>query len=711
MDASEILSSCNPIQREAILHNHDLQGPLLILAGAGSGKTAVLTKRILWLVTQDHELPSSILALTFTAKAASEMRERVAHTLGACSAEIRLSTFHSLALFLLRERVEGILNWKRLGFAQAPMPREGALRHWESQVLRAGLPRGSLRREDLFAPSSCKGREVLQAPCFASGTVVFDDLIWLAIRLVEEHAAVREWVHRRWKTLLVDEYQDINPAQYRLVRAVLGNSPRLFVVGDDDQAIYGFRGADIGNILRFRKDYPGCRVLKLEWNYRSTASILQMANQIFSSKSPLLQKTLRPGSARQDPLFQACAPVECWQSAGPLEELDRLQGTCETLRARYGLSWKDFAILVRYNRQKEWYSYALRARGIEGVQIETIHGSKGLQYPVVFYGGLAEGITPGRVSGSRKAKQAQKDEERRLFYVGVTRAESRLYLLFCAHRHWQGAWQEFKLSRFVRPWVAQTESDISRRSVHVVFLWFVSVILRQALYMAIAMIQLTWMRVFRSSEASAWLERKLLLWARWSVHMMGYRLEVKGQSYAAQIDWNRPVFVVANHQSYGDIPAVLTTLDRRMGFLAKYELGRIPFLGYWIIQIGSLMVKRGKAGAGEEINKAIHRMTKAPNLVFFPEGTRSKDSRVLGTLKSGAFRMAMDHQAILLPIVLQGTRSGWEQRSLPWKRVTIHAEILPPIDCAHLQDKPADYSHKELMADVRNQFLDRIQRS
>jgi len=712
MEAAQILSNCNPPQREAILHDHAQQGPLLILAGAGSGKTAVLTRRILWLVTQEQVEPSSILALTFTAKAAGEMRERVAQQLPVASAAIRLCTFHSLALSILRERVGTEYNWQRLGFAKTPSPQEASLRHWESQVLRAGLARGSMARENLFAhPSSHPPQAMskLQATCLASGQVVFDDLIWLAIRLLETQNVVCEFVRKRWQTVLVDEYQDINPAQYRLVRLLLGDSPRLFVVGDDDQAIYGFRGADIGNILRFQKDYPECKILKLEWNYRSTASILQLANQIFSDKPLALRKRLRAGSARSDELFQTCAAVQCLQSDGPLQELDRMLGECEELRARYGLTWKDFAVLVRYNRQKDWYLAALQARGIREIQVETIHGSKGLQYPVVFYAGIAEGITPGRVSGSRKQKRAQNQEERRLFYVGVTRAESRLYLLFCKRRHWLGAWQEFQLSHFIRPWLhSQKETLWGGRFLRVVFLWKIWVVWKQVVYMAISMVQFLWVRITRSQDVPAWVVQKLDAWARYSVHSMGYSLEVRGQANVAQVDWNRPVFVVANHQSYADIPTVLVSLERLLGFVAKFELGRIPFLGYWMRQIGCLFIKRGKAGVGDEVNQAIRRMPKAPNLVIFPEGTRSKDAAVVGTFKSGAFRMAVDHQAILVPLVIHGSRAGWEKRTFPWKRLKIQVEILPPIDCATQQGESGSFTHKELSTLVRSQILARL---
>ncbi|HSQ43106.1 MAG TPA: UvrD-helicase domain-containing protein [Fibrobacteraceae bacterium] len=699
------MRNCNSGQREAILHDHAKNGPLLILAGAGSGKTSVLTRRIQWLVTQQNIPPESILGLTFTAKAAQEMLDRVGDT------RIRLCTFHSLALSLLREKMGIQHNWKRLGFARAPTPSESSVRHWDDQVVNCGLKAGSLERELLFAPvdQPClqKAQKKLQSSCLTSGNVVFEDLIWLSIRLLEEHSEVTKDTRKRWKYVLVDEYQDINPSQYRLVRLLLGDNPNFFVVGDDDQAIYGFRGADIGNILRFQSDYPDCKVIKLEWNYRSTAPILNLANRIFLDKPPQLIKRLRPGCLRTDLLFREAHPVQIWWSAYPGEEMDRICGTIGELRIRHGLPFHAFALLLRFNRQKEWFFSALQRRGIpifgeeepEGVHLETVHGSKGLQYPVVFYCGLAEGLTPGSLSGNRAQRKAQAAEERRLFYVGVTRAEARLVLLFCSRRHWHGKKCDFKPSRFLRYGDGPQQNNRYRRP-KLPMCYKTTVTIRVLAYMARAMLEQLMIRILHPKDVDAWLEHRLDTWAHFCLQIIRLDLHVQGQANLASVDWQRPVFVISNHQSYTDIPTILVSLQRKLGFLAKFELGYIPFLGYWMEKIGCLMVKRGKAGSGQAVNKAIHRMKKAPNLVVFPEGTRSKDG-LLHKFKTGVFRMAIDHRAILVPLVIHGTRSGWESRKSFNAFHPIHCQILKPIDCAQILDKKPKFSHRELMDQVR----------
>jgi DNA helicase II / ATP-dependent DNA helicase PcrA len=204
--------------------------------------------------------------------------------------------------------------------------------------------------------------------------------------------------------------------------------------------------------------------------------------------------------------------------------------------------------------------------------------------------------------------------------------------------------------------------------------------------------------VIRRHPPQAWMERKLNAWARFCLRVQNADIAVKGQSYLALVDWSRPVFVVSNHQSYMDIPTVLVALNHKLGFVAKFELGRIPLLGYWMKQIGCLLIKRGKAGVGNQVNEAIRQMPHAPNLVIFPEGTRSRNGS-LSPFKSGAFRMVTDHKGILIPLVIRGTRSVWENRSSEAnKRYPLECEILEPVDCA------VAISHKELMNQVRERM-------
>lgn len=360
MDIGEILKGLNSDQRKAVLHDHEKDAQLLILAGAGSGKTSVLTKRIQYRIASGV-CPDSILSLTFTAKAALEMKERVCQIFP--EAGVRLCTFHSLALFLLREKVGDSFGYERLGFQKPPIPVESDVGDFACDLVRFGLGAKSVSREELFSLdlSSRLERELIpvRKSILLSGHVIFDDLIYLAIRLLENDPEFRAEFRGRWTEFLVDEYQDINPAQYRLVIALLGDRKSLFVVGDDDQAIYGFRGADIGNIIRFQKDFKESTLIRLEWNYRSTPSILHLANRIFTDKPVTLRKVLRAGNCRQDALFKENRKPEFWESENPVLEMSRIVQRIKEMRLDYDLDYEAFAILVRYNHQRIYYEEAL----------------------------------------------------------------------------------------------------------------------------------------------------------------------------------------------------------------------------------------------------------------------------------------------------------------------------------------------------------------
>lgn len=710
-----LLQGLNGEQRQAVLHDHATQGPLLVLAGAGSGKTSVLTRRIQYRIAQGV-LPEKILALTFTAKAAAEMAERV-HQLFP-EAGVRLCTFHSLALHILRSRVLEVDNWRRMGFACAPVPSESASAHWQDSLVAQKLKAGSLDREELFAPNLpiAGGEATLQALCIPvlrSGCVVFEDLIWLAIRLLTEFPDVAAWARSTWHEILVDEYQDINPSQYRLIQALLGGRTDLFVVGDDDQAIYGFRGADIGNIYRFQADFPACRILRLEWNYRSTPRILEVANRIFADKAALLRKTLRPGAARPYSLFRENRRPEIWLSQTPLEEMERLVHAIREFRMEYDLAWRDFAILVRYNRQRLYYRMALQEWSIpleevetenavvDGVHVETIHASKGLQYPVVFYAGLAVGLSPGEITGNRHVRKAQLGEEKRLFYVGVTRAEAHLILMFCRSRHWRGHLRRFRRSPYLN---FATVVQPHRGLPMPVFIFKVLVVIRVLLYLAGRMPSYLYTRIFRSSETHAWIERNAELWCQFCLRVMRLDLRLEGQEKLALIDWTRPVIVVANHESYADIPVVILAVGRILGFLAKRELGYIPFLAYWMRQIGCLFIDRRKKGVGGEVSQKITGSGDKTHIVIFPEGTRSKTGAP-GPFKSGAFRLACELGATLLPIVHSGTREGWEDRKNSQTVQTVRARVLDPIHVAAMQLQKSVSPKSDLLVPLREAIV------
>ncbi len=316
------LQGLNLEQHEAVCH---VEGPLLVLAGAGSGKTRVLTRRVAHLVHQGVP-PHAILAVTFTNKAAGEMRERVEELVGAQARRIVVSTFHSACARFLRR------DAPRLGFTSSFVIYDSddqlrmvknILRDFKLDPKRHP-PRGYLARIDdaknrLLEPADVAAGQLGQplppgmrldevfqryeAALVAANAFDFNDLVNRMVRLLEQHPEVRQHYLRRFRFLLVDEYQDTNHAQYRLIKALAALPPHnLAVVGDDDQSIYAFRGADIRNILDFERDFPSAKVVRLERNYRSTGNILAAAGSVVRNNRGRKEKTLWTKAPSGDPV-------------------------------------------------------------------------------------------------------------------------------------------------------------------------------------------------------------------------------------------------------------------------------------------------------------------------------------------------------------------------------------------------------------------------
>jgi ATP-dependent DNA helicase UvrD/PcrA len=303
------LADLNPAQREAVL---ETEGALLVIAGAGSGKTRVLTYRVAHLISACGVKPNEILAITFTNKAANEMKERLEDLLGATARRLWILTFHAACGRILRREAP------RLGYRtnftiydQADQVRltKSCLEELERDPKRF-VPRGihaqiSTAKNNLVGPDEYKSRvasfydqtvadtyELYQRRLFTSNAVDFDDLLYLTVDVLERFPEALE----RWRTafryVLVDEYQDTNHAQYRLLQLLAGKHTNLFAVGDPDQSIYAFRGADIRNILEFERDFPGTRTIPLEQNYRSTNTILRAANHVIANNRERKPKNL-----------------------------------------------------------------------------------------------------------------------------------------------------------------------------------------------------------------------------------------------------------------------------------------------------------------------------------------------------------------------------------------------------------------------------------
>ena len=371
-----LVASLNEAQRAAVLHEG---GPLLVVAGAGSGKTRVLTARIVRLL--DHGIaPGAILAFTFTNRAAREMRERLRAMAGDAAQSLWVGTFHATAVRILRREAA------RLGLPSsfAIYDREDQESVLKQVIARLQLPEDAYRlpvvRErissaknalidpDAMERSADSPFERRIAECYRAyqealrshGALDFDDLIAETVQLMRDHREVGEAWARRFRHVLVDEYQDTNHAQFLLVHALSAAHRNLFVVGDDDQSIYGWRGADLSNVLDFETAFPGASVIRLEQNYRSTSRILAAANAVIACNRHRKGKTLWCEGPEGDPIRFALASDEA-------EEARRVRRWIESCRSR-GRRLSDCAVLYRTHAQSRALEIELRQSGI-GYQI------------------------------------------------------------------------------------------------------------------------------------------------------------------------------------------------------------------------------------------------------------------------------------------------------------------------------------------------------
>jgi len=364
----------NPSQEAAVRHP---DGPLLVLAGAGSGKTRVLTARIAHLIQNRGVAPSRLFAVTFTNKAAGEMRARVAALLGADPRGLWIGTFHSLSARLLRREAallgfgpnftiydqddsEGLI--KRLLEQRNLSPKANPPRVIHAII--SGAKNRMLLPEELGA-SADSPLERTAADIYAllgpalkqANAMDFDDLLLFPLALFKEHPERLAYWQRRFDHVLVDEFQDTNAAQYRLVRLLASGHQNLCVVGDDDQAIYGWRGADVRHMLSFQKDFPGTTLIKLEQNYRSTQVILDTANAVIAENTHRLGKTLFTAK-------QGGEPVTLLTAADERDEAEWLAAELARRAAEGDIAYEGMAVLYRTNAQSRPLEEALRFRGI-----------------------------------------------------------------------------------------------------------------------------------------------------------------------------------------------------------------------------------------------------------------------------------------------------------------------------------------------------------
>ena len=370
-----LIEGLNDKQKEAVLAT---EGPCLVIAGAGSGKTKVLTHKIAYLISEKNVKPYNILAITFTNKAASEMKQRVEKIVGDVAQEMWMGTFHSICVRILRRFID------RIGFDtsflifdtsdQKTVVKEclKALNIDDKTFSdRSVLSEISNAKNEMLTPKAYQAKysgefrkekigqvyELYQKRLRENNAIDFDDIINYTIDILSENPDVLQYYTEKFKYVLVDEYQDTNKAQFTLVTILASRYGNITVVGDNDQGIYSFRGADISNILNFEKDFPGTKIIKLEQNYRCTGNILKAANAVIKHNENKYEKKLWTENEE--------GSLPClYQAEDEYDEANYVVKQIEHLKTEEYLKPKDFVILYRMNAQSRAIEDILRRENI-----------------------------------------------------------------------------------------------------------------------------------------------------------------------------------------------------------------------------------------------------------------------------------------------------------------------------------------------------------
>ncbi len=372
MTKKSLISGLNSQQKDAVLHTN---GPLLILAGAGSGKTKVITHRFAYLTAAEKIAPTSILAMTFTNKAAKEMKERIESITKTSTKGLWIGTFHSLSARILRKEIDNIGyssdfciydesdsgNLVRSILKEFKI-HEALYRGISSKIssLKASLvgPDELLANEDSYGFDEKFARVYVryQNELKKNNALDFDDLIMLTVKLCEEHPAVLKKYQKEFSHIMIDEFQDTNASQYRLTALLAGKQKNICVVGDDDQSIYKFRGAEVGHIRNFKKDFKKTKTIRLEQNYRSTQNILDIADSIIAGSPDRMPKKLWTDKGKGEKIYH-CTTIN------EKEEARYIAQSIKELYLKGKYSYKDIAILYRVNQQSRVLEEAMREVG------------------------------------------------------------------------------------------------------------------------------------------------------------------------------------------------------------------------------------------------------------------------------------------------------------------------------------------------------------
>lgn len=369
---SEKNTNLNPSQAEAVKH---AGGPVLVLAGAGSGKTRIITERIAHLINTIDEHPSNILAVTFTNKAANEMKERLGRLIGHETKSLWLGTFHSICLRILKRDLKHLNGFRQdfiiyddsdqIKLIKACMERlDIGQKELEPRSVRSKIDRAKNKGHDpgdagsdIYDEKVSRVYELYERELRRLNALDFGDLLYVTVRLFQEKPDVLRHYQEMYRHILVDEYQDTNHMQYKIVELLSRKHRNIFVVGDDNQSIYGWRGADIANILNFEKDFPDARVMKLERNYRSTKTILNAANGLILKNSNRHDKNLWTENPEGEKLHYYLAHDE-------REEAIYVVSQIKSEVSRSGYSYRDTAVFFRTNNQSRMIEEELVRMGI-----------------------------------------------------------------------------------------------------------------------------------------------------------------------------------------------------------------------------------------------------------------------------------------------------------------------------------------------------------
>ena len=359
-------SGLNPAQLEAV---HHVSGPSLVLAGAGSGKTRVITHKIAYLI-EGGLSPSRIAAITFTNKAAAEMRERAKQLAGKVAGQVLICTFHALGVRMLRQQGSYVGLKEQFSILDSDdvsrilkdcggstdlataKQWQWTISAWKNAGLNAAQALAGAADEDQRVAATIMGRYEERLAAYQS--VDFDDLISLPLKLLKEHEVVRQHWQQQLGHVLVDEYQDTNATQYDLLKLLVGEGARLTAVGDDDQSIYGWRGATLDNLKKLPLDFPQLKVIMLEQNYRSTTAILDAANNVIGPNPKLFPKTLWSDLGQGEPVRVVACDVEDHEAERAVARIQSLRSSSQHK------AYRDFAILYRANHQARVFEKALR---------------------------------------------------------------------------------------------------------------------------------------------------------------------------------------------------------------------------------------------------------------------------------------------------------------------------------------------------------------